>query len=173
MEIVKEYDLWITEKIQYSEMHRFEYIFNWFAYFFNPPPVITYLTVILLTCEFKIFVQTLSHVIISLVITTRMKRYTARDRPKIRQNVRRLYNYRQNEKNCSMPSGDSMQAATWAMILYLYFGSALGFYIVPFVMYARIFYFCHFLSDTIIGSLLGIIQVYYINRVFALMSIFY
>ena len=30
-----------------------------------------------------------------------------------------------------------------------------GFFLVPFVMFARIFYFCHYVFDTVIGALMG------------------
>ena len=53
--------------------------------------------------------------------------------------------HRKKEKNFSMPSGDSMQAANFAIVALFYFNiSFFGFLILPFVMVARIFYFCHY-----------------------------
>ena len=55
-----------------------------------------------------------------------------------------------------MPSGDSLQAANFAILLYGYFGTAIRFYFIPLVMFSRIFYFCHYILDTVAGCLCGI-----------------
>jgi len=79
-------------------------------------------------------------------------------RPNYSKKSKRIFDLRRHEKNCSMPSGDSFQAANFSIIIFFYFNSNIGFYILPFVMFARIYYYCHFLFDTIVGALLGLIS---------------
>ena len=96
------------------------------------------------------------HLSLIFILSTILKYIIKRPRPDINKNVKRLYNLRKKEKNFSMPSGDSMQAANFAIIALFYFNvSYLGFIVVPFVMFARIFYFCHYFFDTLIGALIG------------------
>ena len=67
-----------------------------------------------------------------------------------------------------MPSGDSLQAGLWSMILLLYFNFYYGMLFVPLVMFARCYYQCHYLSDTVIGALLGMkisYLIYYASMV--------
>ena len=96
------------------------------------------------------------HVFIIFILTCVLKYSFKRQRPEIKKNVKRKYNLRKKEKNYSMPSGDSMQAANFAIIALFYFRvNFIGFFILPFVMFARIFYFCHFFFDTLIGAFIG------------------
>ena len=96
------------------------------------------------------------HLSLIFILSTILKYIIKRPRPDINKNAKRLYNLRKKEKNFSMPSGDSMQAANFAIIALFYFNvSYLGFIVVPFVMFARIFYFCHYFFDTLIGALIG------------------
>ena len=55
-----------------------------------------------------------------------------------------------------MPSGDSIQSANFAVLILFYLGNFTGFILIPFVMFARIFYFCHYIMDTVIGVLIGL-----------------
>jgi membrane-associated phospholipid phosphatase len=102
------------------------------------------------------------HTVICLIITLILKKVTARPRPVNQKGVKRLYDLRQHEKNCSMPSGDSLQCANFCVILLFYFNIPFGFLILPLVMFSRIFYFCHYIMDTIAGSVLGILLSSYI-----------
>ena len=96
------------------------------------------------------------HLSLIFILSTILKYIIKRPRPDINKNAKRLYNLRKKEKNFSMPSGDSMQAANFAIIALFYFNvSYLGFIVVPFVMFARIFYFCHYFFDTLIGAFIG------------------
>ena len=78
-----------------------------------------------------------------------------RERPENREN-KRLANLRKIQKNMSMPSGDSVQAAHFA----LYNGLALQqpwlLAIVPCVAFARVYYHCHWVGDTVVGALCGL-----------------
>ena len=130
-----------------------------FARLMNPDVIFLILLLILLFTYFNInlCLIIILHIIICLSITLSMKRIIARPRPDTCEFVKRLYNLRGAEKNFSMPSGDSLQAANFAVIFYCYFGVKFFFYFIPLVMFARIFYFCHYVGDTIIGVLLGLL----------------
>ena len=94
--------------------------------------------------------------IVVFILTGLLKYSFKRPRPEINKNVKRIYNIRKKENNFAMPSGDSMQAANFAVITLFYFNlSFCGFFLLPFVMFARIFYFCHYFFDTLIGALVG------------------
>ncbi len=130
------------------------------ARLFNPDFISTYLITILLTKSYLhndnyFFLKPLTHTLTCLIITLLLKKHFARPRPLNRLNIKRITNLRKHESNCSMPSGDSLQAANFAVIIYSYYGNTLGFSIVPLVMFARIFYHCHYIFDTIVGILIG------------------
>ena len=132
-----------------------------FARLFNPDIMtIFYVLVILYQAifhkNFFFVIKPLIHLTVVFIISTILKYSFKRPRPEIKPNVKRLHNLRKKEKNFSMPSGDSMQAANFAIVALFYFNiSFLGFLIIPFVMFARIFYFCHYFFDTLVGALIG------------------
>ncbi len=144
-----------------------EYFVYLCARLFNPDFIISYMFIFL--C-YKYFIHNdmffviipLTHTIILLLITLLIKKITARPRPEINTNVKRLFNLRKFEKNCSMPSGDSLQCANFCIIMLVYFKIPHVFLILPWVMFARIFYFCHYILDTITGAILGIVLSYFI-----------
>jgi len=142
-----------------------EQLIYFFGRLFNPDFIASYLILILIykiyyESEYFFIFKPFTHVLVCLIFTITLKRLTARPRPTEKLNIIRAYNLRQHEKNFSMPSGDSLQSANFAIIFYLYFNSFLGFYLIPCVMFARIYFFCHYLLDTIIGSILGVFISY-------------
>jgi membrane-associated phospholipid phosphatase len=59
----------------------------------------------------------------------------------------------------SMPSGDSLQSANFAMMMILYFENNIKFLsllFIPMSMTGRVFYCCHYWFDCIIGAFFGI-----------------
>jgi membrane-associated phospholipid phosphatase len=171
LSFIDDKDKHLSDFIHSLELRKeIEYGIYCFARLFNPDLVLFYFTIILLNSVLKnndyFFVfKPFAHTFIGLVITTFMKRATNRPRPILKENKKRIKNLRAHEKNCSMPSGDSLQAANFAIIIYFYFNSYLGFFLIPFVMFARIFYFCHYITDTIVGTFLGLFisrYVYYL-----------
>jgi membrane-associated phospholipid phosphatase len=162
------YDKNISDRIHSMEIEPLKEKFVYLsARLFNPDFVAFYFVVILLSNYFiyndlKFILKPLLHTLILLLITLVLKKLTARPRPSPKKDVKRLYDLRQYEKNCSMPSGDSLQSANWAIILFCYFNSWLGFLLIPFVMFARIYYFCHYVFDTIVGSAMGLTFSYLI-----------
>jgi membrane-associated phospholipid phosphatase len=97
-----------------------------------------------------------------------MKRRLGRPRP-CPQSVGlgfRYINLRHLEKNFSLPSGDSAQAAGIATLLAIYFSyysghfygtffCCLPFFFIPIVMWSRVHFGVHYWGDTIVGSLIG------------------
>ena len=139
---IDQYDKNFSQYIFDLEFNKYlEFIIFIFARLFNPDFMICYF--ILMFSYFAIFehnylfiFKPLCHVLLALI---------------------RRHNCRSRESNCSMPSGDSMQCASFAVLLVCYFGNFFGFVLIPFVMFSRVFYFCHFIMDTIIGTLIGLI----------------
>ena len=132
-----------------------------FGRLFNPDiMIIFYLSVLfyqmIINKNYFYIIKPLIHLTAALILTMILKYSFKRPRPEINSKVKRLHNLRIKEKNFSMPSGDSMQAANFAIVALFYFHiSFLGFLIIPFVMFARIFYFCHYFFDTLVGALIG------------------
>ena len=91
--------------------------------------------------------------IANLIIVDGLKAIIGRHRP--HQFARRNFNVRSLVSNHAMPSGDSAQAAVWASLLYCHTGSPLALFIVPCVMFARIFFGAHWFGDTIVGACVG------------------
>jgi membrane-associated phospholipid phosphatase len=125
------------------------------ARLYNPECVLIYFIIMFYYSNFIFILKPLTHVIICLLITILMKHYTKRIRPKLYENIKRRFNVRDREKNCSMPSGDSMQAANFSIIFYCYFGKIFGFFLIIPVMISRIFFCCHYIMDTIVGVIIG------------------
>ena len=123
------------------------------AYAFNPPPIILYLSFAFYKYGLEMFLNLLIPVLTGLIFCLTTKKFFGRLRPTNLFN--RRYNFRAHENNCSMPSGDSFQAALWATLLSIYFHNGHGIYFVPFVMFSRVYYHCHFISDTIVGAICG------------------
>ena len=93
-----------------------------------------------------------------VVITVSLLKWAiGRERPTVVQGVKRLCNMREREHGMSMPSGDSA-AAAFLMGMYLwFFGTFWPLIIVlPLVMMARVYVFCHWFGDTIIGAAGGL-----------------
>ena len=70
---------------------------------------------------------------------------------------------RKRETMESMPSGDSLQAANFAMMMLMYFENKYKFFslcFIPISMIGRVFYCCHYWFDCFIGAFLGIFVSY-------------
>lgn len=78
------------------------------------------------------------------------------------------FNFRNQEKSKSMPSGDSAQAgAFWTfLVLKLGFPYWLAVAMVISTMMARVYYSCHYLTDTMVGASIGVSMAYLGNLYF-------
>jgi membrane-associated phospholipid phosphatase len=159
-------DKYLSNKIHSLEFSKEkEFIIYFFGRIFNPDYIFFYHFLILIyksyfENDFIFVFKPLLHTLISVIITLILKKLTARPRPLENLKVVRFSNLRKHENNCSMPSGDSLQSANFSIILLFYFNCNLGFYLIPFVMFSRIYFFCHYILDTVVGSLMGLIISY-------------
>ena len=158
-----DFDKYISSYIYNLEVNeRVEKIIYIFARIFNSDIMVVFYILLLLyqsifNQNYFFIVKPLIHVFIVYVLTGILKYSFQRPRPEINENVIRRYNIRKNENNFSNPSGDSMQAANFAIIAYYYFnGNYIGFILLPFVMFSRIFFFCHYVFDTLVGAFVGL-----------------
>jgi len=159
-------DIYLSSKIHNIEFSKEkEFIIYLFGRIFNPDFIFFYHFVILIyksyfENDFIFVFKPLLHTLISVFFTLILKKLTGRPRPLENLKVVRFSNLRKHEKNCSMPSGDSLQSANFAIILLFYFNTNFGFFLIPLVMFSRIYFFCHYILDTIVGSIMGLILSY-------------
>ena len=160
------FDKKISQPLQtYTPNVYIEIIFLIFAKVFNTLNIILYLVFLFLYSIFikknpYIFIIVFIHVIIGALITLIIKKMIGRERPSL--TVKRyFYKVRTKELLNSMPSGDCLQSANFAMMMILYFGSSSRFFsiiFIPMSMIGRVFYSCHYWFDCLIGAFLGIIN---------------
>jgi len=97
--------------------------------------------------------------VLTLFSTLILKRLVSRPRPiPFLPRVEALrFDFRGKETNHSMPSGDSAQAAAFWTFLALNLSAPwwLCFLMTLGTMFSRVYYMCHFPSDTIVGALVG------------------
>ena len=151
-----------------------EFLIYTCARLFNPDLMLSYFILVfayhaIVYKDYFFIIKPLLHVITMLIITLITKHLIGRPRPQPRDSVKRRFNCRSKETNCSMPSGDSMQCANFAVIIIYYFNNFYGLMLIPFVMFSRVFYFCHYVFDTVVGTLIGLgasCAMYYILSLF-------
>ena len=139
----------------------FEYLMAVFAAMFNSEVLAFYWAIALVQLPWRIssFLAALLIPGVTMTIVLPLKRMTGRDRPATyppRARVLR-YDFRGKEKHKSMPSGDSAQAAAfWS---YLAMNALVPWWVSVFLtlltMLARVYYMCHYPTDTVVGALLG------------------
>lgn len=158
------FDKKISQPLQKYEPNFFiEIIFLIFAKLFNTITVTLYLVFLLFYSIFfkknsYIFIIVFIHVIIGVLITVTIKKIIGRERPLLIAK-RYFYKVRTKEMMNSMPSGDSLQSANFAMMMILYFENNIKFLsllFIPMSMTGRVFYCCHYWFDCIIGAFFGI-----------------
>ena len=79
-----------------------------------------------------------------------------RDRPKLRENVLKYQHFRKKEKNFSIPSGDTIQAALFSYFLYYVYGVnwVIAAMITVLVAISRVYFMCHWIGDTIFAVII-------------------
>jgi undecaprenyl-diphosphatase len=160
-----------------------EFIFLIFAKLFNTYVVMIYLLCLLISAiikytSFYVFLIPFIYVFVGGILTILLKAIIGRNRPTL--TVKRHFNnVRNKEKTKSMPSGDSWQAANFAMMIILYFDWKYKYFALLFIpasMSGRVFFNCHYWFDCIIGAMLGIIfslfTYYIINQVEIYLNIY-
>mmetsp|Transcript_25420 Transcript_25420/g.28230 ORF Transcript_25420/g.28230 Transcript_25420/m.28230 type:complete len:151 (+) Transcript_25420:200-652(+) len=103
----------------------------------------------------------LSSILLTVIISQSCKYFFGRDRPSV-INTDQKFNLRKLEGNCSMPSGDTAQAANWSVFMSINFtlrGSlSESIFLLAWLpsAFARIYFQCHWIGDTIVGAFIGI-----------------
>ena len=110
--------------------------------------------------DYYFIISPLIYDIIIFIITLSTKFFFGRKRTELKTNVKRLFDCRNSENNCSMLSGDSMQAANFAILFLFYFGNFIGFFFVPFVMFGRVYNFFLYVFESVISALMRFIISY-------------
>jgi membrane-associated phospholipid phosphatase len=57
--------------------------------------------------------------------------------------------------SAAMPSGDSAQGALWVIITMLFFQTYSILLVIPMVCFGRVYFRCHWIGDTLVGTLIG------------------
>ena len=155
------YDKTLSDKIHNLEINDIcEFVLYISARLYNPECVSCYFVIIFayfakVKHDYFFIIKPLLHVLIILIVTLLSKHIIGRPRPNAKENIKRNFILRHKETNCSMPSGDAMQSANFAVILIYYFNCYYGVLLIPFGMVSRVYYFCHYVSDTIVGAIAG------------------
>lgn len=110
---------------------------------------------------FVITYTLISALAMTFALVVPLKAIGGRERPIRIPTVNRLCNMRMLEHGKSMPSGDAA-AATLLMSTYLFlFGNPWPLLIVvPLVSLGRVYVHCHWIGDTIVGTMLGLACAY-------------
>ena len=91
-----------------------------------------------------------------------LKAIIGRERPKRITSVKRIFNMRDQEKQKAMPSGDTFAASFFVGLYTNIFGAHWLLWIcVPLVGLGRVYVHCHWIGDTIVGGILGVIVQHY------------
>ena len=158
-EALLSYDIKFSSYAHHQDFGFLNHIIFIFAITFNNPITLTipsYYIYYASSLNTKILLTYLIMTGITLIITLTMKKKMGRSRPifpdLIFKKSRRL---RKKESNNSMPSGDSTQAALFAIFCYFYLDNPYWLFIVPIVMYGRVHFCCHYFADTVVGAIIG------------------
>lgn len=163
-------DKFLSAGIQDLQLKRnMECLIYLFARLFNPDFIASYFVVILsyksYNSEYFFVIKPVISTVICISVTLLLKKYIRRIRPERSKKSRRIIDLRRNQKGFSMPCEDSIQAGNFAAIMSVYFNSQIGFFVIPFVMLARVYFYCQYLSDTIVGALLGVFISTILNNI--------
>ena len=91
-----------------------------------------------------------------------VKALIGRLRPTKIEYVYRICNMRDLEHGMAMPSGDTYACAFFCGLYYYIFNAHWIIYLcVPMVALGRVYVHCHWIGDTIVGGIVGIISSYY------------
>ena len=108
-----------------------------------------------------------------LIVTLPLKNLFKRPRPVKNESVRRILNMRDLEHGYSMPSGDTLAAAYFTSVyFYIYGANWLIFLCIGLTAIGRVYVHCHWLGDTLVGGILGLVVSHFIlaNPYFTFLS---
>eukprot|EP01084_Bolivina_argentea_P276267 471374_1 len=126
-------------------------------------PVGVPLFVILNIFYYKSFVFVVS-MVLGLIFSEGIKMVACRARPKLQSHKPlNITQYVMKVDSFSMPSGDTLQASIFGVIVTYHLGFPLWLYIfVPWAAFGRVYWGNHWIGDTVVGGAIGIIVSYII-----------
>jgi len=96
--------------------------------------------------------------IVTVVLILAMKKFFRRSRPNVEALGIKRFELRQALKSYSFPSGDSAQAGSFAMSMFLLTGEKMwGVVSITIAVWGRLYFGCHYVSDCVCGTLLGLL----------------
>jgi len=96
--------------------------------------------------------------IVTVVLVLAMKKFFRRPRPVLEAIGEKRFSLRQALKSYSFPSGDSAQAGSFAMSMYLLTDEKIwGAVSITIAVWGRLYFGCHYVSDCVCGTLLGLL----------------
>ena len=122
---------------------------------------------------FMTLYQGLGILAVLLIVTVPLKQIFKRARPVRNKNVYRILNMRDLEHNYSMPSGDTLAAAYFTSVYFYVFGAHWTIFVcVCLAALGRVYVHCHWLGDTLVGGVLGLIVSHFVlaNPYFVILS---
>ena len=147
------------------------FILHPFALMFNPSFIIVPICVVYALSRSKIMTSFyIFCILLSLLMTLITKKALNRNRPQFYGHLKyKTPMFRSKEKNCSLPSGDSIQATNFALTLFFvaenyntYFSEQSLTCLLPsmvlfviLVMLGRVYFMCHYILDTVLGVIMG------------------
>ena len=111
--------------------------------------------------NFMWFYLTITILIMVVAVILPSKALLGRERPTRVKRVFRFCNMRDLEHGKSMPSGDAAACAFFCGMYFFIFDFTPVLLIIPLVSIGRVYVHCHWIGDTIIGSILGFLVSYY------------
>ena len=105
---------------------------------------------------------TIALLVLVLILILPLKALFGRERPTRITSVFRFCNMRDLEHGKAMPSGDAAAAAFFCGVYMVVFNHPWLLYLcLPLVALGRVYVHCHWIGDTVIGSILGLLVVQY------------
>jgi len=96
--------------------------------------------------------------VVTVVLILAMKKFFRRPRPHLEALGDKRFGLRQSLKSYSFPSGDSAQAGSFAMCMFLLTGQKMwGLVSITIAVWGRIYFGCHYVSDCVCGTLIGLL----------------
>jgi membrane-associated phospholipid phosphatase len=103
-------------------------------------------------------IATVTLIAVTFFIILPTKALFGRQRPESNPYVNRILNMRKLEHGKAMPSGDTLACAFFCVFYYHVFGAHWAIFVmIPLAALGRVYVHCHWLGDTIVGAIIGVV----------------